>query len=81
MMIIDMLVPKYTVETIISFEQASYVFSEDIGVGRVCLERSGYIQEQNDIQVIGGMYVIVWLMSLNVFYKLLTEICMLLALT
>ena len=44
-----------TAETVISFEQASYTFSEDIGVGRVCLERSGYTQEQNYIRIMGGM--------------------------
>ena len=44
-----------TTETVISFQQANYTFSEDIGIGRVCLERSGYTQEQNDIRITGGM--------------------------
>ena len=54
-MIINDLLVTNTAETVISFEQASYTFSEDIGVGRVCLERSGYTQEQNDIRIMGGM--------------------------
>ena len=44
-----------TTETVISFERASYTFSEGIGIGRVCLKRSGYTQEQNDIRVTGGI--------------------------
>lgn len=53
-MIVDLLITN-TAEAVISFEQASYTFGEDINVGKVCLERSGYIQGQNDIQIIGGM--------------------------
>ena len=56
-MIVDLLIIN-TAETVISFEQANYTFSEDIDVGRVCLERSGYTQEQNDIRITGGMYLI-----------------------
>ena len=44
------------VETIIAFEETSYTFSEDVGVGTVCLERSGYIQGTNDVKVSGGTH-------------------------
>ena len=42
------------VETIITFEESSYMFSETTAVEEICLIRSGYIQGTNKVQISGG---------------------------